>query len=249
MPSLNRAPDLTLEQDSGALWPVYNSREYENGFTIVTSAGSELVDQRMGEIEGLVQQYRLAEMSDIAPRAQDESSIRSELGRGHEAIVYSMGSFAVREQIGITSFYTAVGQLQRMDAISDVIDHGLPRWLRLPIHYALIVDPSRQKTYTVMEKVNSGITLEDIEKYPHIAPTRRKTVLKSFGNGIMDAKKSIPDLFDKAHLALTEALTDSGKDPSMYLTDWAPKNAIVQPLRTPIARSRYLLSVIDQYMA
>jgi hypothetical protein len=137
-----------------------------------------------------------------------------------------------------------------MDAINNVVEHGLPRWLKLPTHYALHSDPVQQKTYTLMERIDGGVTVEDVIEYPDIPQRRADTVDKEIGDDITDAKEKVPELYERAYKVLSEAIRASGRDPANYLTDWKPRNAIIEGrLVTPIAGSNYRLSVIDQYQA
>jgi hypothetical protein len=245
-------PDFTVDQESGARWAVYSDPNHVEGFTILTDAGVALMGERRNNpIRGLIRQYRAAEIGSIALLGEDPD-MRQELGTGQEATVYSMGPYAVREVQGVPGLFKALGELQRMDAINDVIEHGLPRWLTLPAHYALHADPKRQKTYTLMDRVNGGLTVEDVIKYPDIPEQRAKMFEAAFGSSNSSgdsAQEKVPQLYDEAYEVLAEAIRKSGRDPSNYLTDWKPRNALVEKLKTPVAGSKFHLSIIDQYQA
>lgn len=244
----NTSPDQTIEQDDGAKWAVYYDSNHLEGFTIVTSSGQEILNgPELPELRGLIHRYRMAELGSIALLGEDPE-MRDELGRGQEATVYQMGPYAVREKMGIPGFYVALGELQRMDAINYVIEDGLPRWLKIPNHFALHAAPSVQKTYTLMERIDSGLTVEDIENYPDVSDKKTALIEEELGADIEDAQENVPQLYDEAHRVLSEAIERSGRNPAHYLTDWKPRNALVEgKLATPIAGSNYRISVIDQY--
>lgn len=245
-----KKPSLSIDQPDGAQWAVFENPKDNREFTILTSAGQELLrGERRDELRGLIHSYQAHELGSSALLGADPE-MRRELGRGQEATVYSMGPYAVREQIGIADVYHALSELTRMDEINSVIEHGLPRWLNLPSHYALHSKPDRAepKTYTLMDRIDSGITAEDIILYPDIDPERAARLEGILGPaGIAEAKEHIPSLYEQAYEHLAGAIEASGKDPAKLLTDWEPRNVLVEKLGTPIAGSGYSLSVIDQY--
>lgn len=245
-----RSPDFTVDQEDGAIWSVYNDSHHTQGFTIITSAGAALLNNpaREAELRGLVHRYHVAEMGSVALLGADPE-IRQELGRGQEAVVYRMGPYAVREEVGIKDFYPALGELQRMDAINGVIEEGLPRWINLPAHYARHVDPRRQKTYTLMHRVDGGVTAEDILDYPNVPKHRAVILEKEMGAHVGDAQKKVPELYERTYQELACSIEKLGRDPAHYLTDWKPRNVVVQRLETPVAGVNYSMSVIDQYRA
>lgn len=242
-----READYTIDQDSGAVWSVFRDPK-SLGFTIITAAGTELLTKN-DNIEELIRKYRSVKLGKFA-LFQKRIEIREVLGQGQEATVYTMGpDLAVRESPGVMSEASAIGHLQRMDSINSVIEHGLPRWLNLPVHYGLRVDTKTNTTYTLMDRIDHGITVEDIANYPNdLSRERAVLVRQEMGNYISDAKKKIPNLYEMAHEVLVQAFEKADKEPENYLTDWKPRNVLVQGhLRTPIAGSSYTLTVIDQY--
>jgi hypothetical protein len=244
-----READYTVDQDSGAVWSVFRDPKSLAGFTIVTAAGIELLRDPEESAIDLMRKYRSLELGKFA-LFRKGVDIREILGQGQEATVYTMGQdFAVREVRGIMSEAGAIGHLQRMDRINTIIENGLPRWLNLPVHYGLRVDTKTDKTYTLMERIDNGITVEDIQKYPNELPRGRSLLVRNeMGGYISDAKKKVPALYEKAYEVLAESLDKAGKEPTDYLTDWKPRNVLVQGhLRIPIAGSSYSLTVIDQY--
>jgi hypothetical protein len=243
-----READYQVDQDSGAVWSVFRDPK-SLGFTIITAAGAELLKDPNETATDLMRKYRSIELGKFA-LFRKGVDVREILGQGQEATVYTMGSdFAVREVHGIMSETGAIGHLQRMDRINSVIEHGLPRWLNLPIHYGLRADTKTNTTYTLMERIDHGITVEDIQRYPHELPRDRIKLIRNEMHGyIDDAKKKVPALYERAYEVLAEALQETGKEPDHFLTDWRPRNVLVEGhLRAPIAGSSYSLTVIDQY--
>jgi hypothetical protein len=85
------APDFTVDQEHGARWSVFSHPNSDEGFTILTSAGAELLQSpEDGSIRSLIHRYRAAEVGSIALLGEDQG-IRQELGQGKQATVYSMG--------------------------------------------------------------------------------------------------------------------------------------------------------------
>jgi hypothetical protein len=243
-----READYTVDPDSGSVWSVFRDPK-TLGFTIITAAGAELLKDPEETVTELMRKYRSIELGKFA-LFRKGVDIREILGQGQEAIVYSMGpDLAVREVPGIMSEAGAISHLQRMDRINSVIEHGLPRWLNLPVHYGLRADIRTNTTYTLMERIDHGITVEDIMKYPNELPRERtKLIRNEMGGFISDAKKKVPALYDRAYEVLAQAIEETGKEVDHYLTDWKPRNVLVQGHQLiPIAGSSYTLTVIDQY--
>lgn len=244
-------PDYTVDQESGSVWSIYRDPQ-SIGFTVITAAGSELLEKQEEVVNSLMRRYRAAEIGKEVGKIalwRRTEPIRQLLGEGREAKVYEMGeAFAVREVEGITEEHSVIAKLERMDSINSVIEHGLPRWLNLPKHYGVRVDAQTQRTYTLMDRIDNGITVEDIIEYPKLPRSKITTVRNEMGGSIADAKKQVPALYENAYEILSAALKKNGKDPKRFLTDWIPRNVIVEGRMTsPVANSRYRLSVIDQY--
>ena len=137
-----------------------------------------------------------------------------------------------------------------MNALNVIVEGGLPGWLTIPKHYAVHVDTESGRTYTIMDKINGGLTVADVENYPdpsRMASYRIPIVEAALGGRIDDAKEKVPELFNRAEILLTATIEQAGKKPEDYLVDWAGRNVVVEPLFTPIGGSDYHLAVIDQY--
>jgi hypothetical protein len=254
-PDIRMIPAGEDIQADGARWQILEDAADPGRFTILTSAGYELLsrDRAMrGTVRGLMEQYRAAELGEVVDLGEP-SETRHQLGAGGEAIVYSMGRYAVREEPVRRGFHDSLKGLRRMNALNRIIEGGVPRWLVVPTHYAVHVDPSSGdsgRTYTVMEKIDGGLTVEDIANYPatkRTAPHRAKIVEATLGNRVEDAKQKVPELFERAEGVLNAAIRNTGRYPGDLLIDWAPRNAVIEPLHTPIGDSNYRLAVIDQY--
>jgi hypothetical protein len=251
---ISKAPDFTIDQDSGARWSVYFNPD-DAGYSILTGKGMELLQQDGPKIAELMRLYRFSELSgrmSVLSEMQEEVPVgmRKFLGSGQEASVFRMGDFAVREVGGIKNHYPALGELTRMDAINSAIDHGLPRWLNLPAHYLLQADSETMRMYTIMDRINGGLTAEDIMNYPDFPEGqeyRAQIVEAELGENIGTAKRDIGAVYNKTHEILARALSERGHNPDDFLTDWEPRNVLVQWAHTPIAGSKYVVNVIDQY--
>lgn len=245
---LQKTPDMTVDQPNGAVWPVFYDFSTPGDLVVLTGAGQELYGdpERWERTSRLIHRYKIAEMGDTALQGSDPE-IRQKLGQGQQATVYSMGPYAVREEAATKGDWAAIGELEGMALINELIEHGMPRWLHVPLHYAIHVDPLAQKTYTLMDKIDSGLTLEDIINYPEVPEERKTLVASELGDEVGAAQAVVPDLFDRAHDFLAEAIEANGKDTEEVLNDWEPRNVLVERLPYPIAGENYSLHVIDQH--
>ena len=239
-----RMGKFNVEQADGAIWSVYHDKDNPDRYFILTSAGRDRMIHDP-EFRDLIGAYRDAELG--LPDTDPE--MRKKLGSGQEATVNKMGNYAVREEEGVKGMYKALGELDRMDALSSLIEGGMPRWLDLPAHYAVYSDPTTNRTYTVMDRINGGLTVEDVESYPELPPERAKVVESELGSDIEGAKTLISDLYVQAYDVLAGAIKKKNQDPARYLTDWKPRNVLVEKVSTPLAGSPFTLDVIDQYRA
>lgn len=251
LPNFIAEPSFTADQEDGARWSVYENPQQVSEYAIVTSSGQELLcGSELAEVETLVQQYHAVEQGLMDAADAADPAIRQELGRGQEAIVYRMGRFAVREVSGTQDVYHSLGELERMGAINGVIEERLPRWLDLPKQYVLYADPQQQKTYMLMDRIDGGLTVEDIQSYPDLSPVKSALVEREIGHELIEeAQETVSDLYEIAFKILSDEIRNKGKDPDHYLTDWKSRNVVVDRLRTPVAGSRFKLHVIDQYRA
>lgn len=238
---------FTCEQSDGTIWNIFENPSEDRQYAVITGVGQDLLSgPERKELLQLMGRYRVAEMFGDAIFGADDN-MRQWLGNGQEATVYSMGPYAVREQFGIKPIYSALGELQRMNEISHVIDYGLPRWLHLPNQYALYTDARLQKTYTLMDRIDGGVTIQDVIDYPELPPQKVQAVVKELTSNIDFAKSELPQMLDRAYAILANAIEQSGKIATEYLTDWQPRNVLVEWIGTKVAGSHFSLNVIDQY--
>jgi hypothetical protein len=232
-------------QDDGAVWTAFfDKHSPDKRFLIVTSVGRELfLDETLPYrvLKRLVQAYRSAESGSGHP------SVRDFLGQGQQARVFGLSRFAVRETGGIAPFYPSMSALDRMNKLSGVVEGGVPRWINVPRTYAFYSDPQTNKQYTLMDRLDSGVTVEDVTAFDEVSDHSRARVLREYGHQptapeVEDAHR----LFDKAHRLLTTVIGARGHNPEEILTDWKARNVIIEPLSTPVGGERYLLNVIDQ---
>lgn len=236
-----RMGKYNVEQPDGASWSVYYDKDNPRRYLILTSAGREKLLLGRGIKRG-IEAYRMAETGTV-----EMPGVRQKLGQGREAAVYRLGDYAVREEPKIRDDLKAVGMLGLMDTLSTVIEEGVPRWLDVPKHYALYTDPSTGKTYTIMDRIDGGVTVEDIELYPDLPEPKVKAVELEMGGSLREAQSNVPDLYGQAHVILAKALEARNLQPGTFLNDWKPRNVVVDRVATPIAGSNFTLDVIDQY--
>lgn len=238
---------LEVPQDDGAVWTAFYDREnFDDHYLILTSSGRGLLLGENGttypELKQLFQDYRTAE-------EDDTSDIRRRyLGSGQQATVYGMSWLAVREVAGKQGFYRTLSELQSMDRLAGIVEGGLPRWINVPHMFACYADPATQKRYMLMQKIDTGLTAEDVMYYPDIGDHEASRTIAELGR--IPTKEDVNDvkrLFVMARSILDDVLASKGFNPDDILTDWEPRNVIVESLRTPIAGERFSLSIIDQY--
>lgn len=237
---------FAIEQPDGARWNVFHDGEDPARYAIFTSAGREVM-LRDPSFNTLMGQYRALASGELTATANAaDQDIRNLLGHGKEAHVYTMGRrFAVRETPGVDNFYKGTGALEMMNVVAGIIDLGTPRWLRTPEHFVRLSDPETERVYTVMRRVNDGITVEDIVKYPDT--DHAEAVERHFKEVTPETIDTALRLFGRAHSILARLIEYAGLEPTSVLTDWKTRNVLIQRVRTPVAGEKHLLNVIDQY--
>lgn len=238
---------MNYTQDDGAIWTAFSDNNNpDKRFFIVTSSGKELFlgnkDLPYKALKRMFGQYRDAEIT------KDDSIVREFLGEGAQAQVYGLGPrLAVRETPGNLPFYKTLGSISRMDRLATVVENGVPRWINVPHTYAIYSDTEAHKQYTLMDKIDSGVTIQDMVGFDEATKHSQERVLKEFGHRPTEREAAdAARLFDEAGRILTNAIVAQGSNPDELLTDWFPRNVIIEQKATPVGGERYLLSVIDQ---
>lgn len=236
-----------IEQPDGAVWSMFYDRELpDSRYLIVSSTGRGLMlgEEGIGYhgLKGLFSQYRELE------RQGNTNDFRDFLGCGQQANVYGMGSdFAVREVQGNPAVYSTLRELGNMDRLATVVEGGVPHWIRVPSFYACFSDTDTQKRYTLMQRIDSGLTVEDVLEYPDLPDYAKERVHKELKHEPTDEdKEEISRLYELAGTILDKVISSKGHRTEDYLVDWKPRNVIIEPLRTPIAGERFSMTVIDQ---
>lgn len=233
-------------QDDGAKWHGYfDERLPDSHYLIVTSIGREMINGyagiEAGRLPDLFNEYRATE-------PDTNGTMRDFLGSGQSAEVYGMGDhIAVREEGGKRPFMSAVSELTIMDRLSTVVEEGIPYWLSVPSYYAFYCDPQANRQYTFMERIDSGLTVEDVLTYPQdLRPGANDRVEQELGENIEDSAEEVSTLFMRSKEILEAVIRAKGQNPNDLLLDWAARNVLVKRLRTPVAGKNFKLSVIDQ---
>ncbi len=236
----------SFTQDDGAVWTAfYDQRNPDQRYLIVTSSGRELFlhgDLPFRALKRAFHQYRAAEQG---PGSKDT---REFLGSGQQAEVFGLNAkLAVRETGGNETFYHALSDLTRQDRLISIVEGGLPRWINVPHTYALYSDTEAGRQYALMDRIDSGVTVQDIVDFDEVNNHSQQRVLKELGRKPTEQDASeIGRLFDKAGNILNTVISARGYDPTEILTDWQTRNVIVEPLATPVGGEWYSLNIIDQ---
>jgi len=245
--SFEKLGKFDVEQPDGAVWTTFYDRTRpDDQYLIVTSSGRELfLGEKGTSYRGLRRMFSDYHQDEINDQA---SAKRKYLGKGQQATVFGMDWLAVREIPGRQGVYRTLGELTSMDELATIVEEGLPRWLKVPHMYACYADPEKQKRYMLMEKVDTGLTIEDVLDYPNVNQHSADRVVGELGRTPTDEdRETLRRLFDRSYHILSTVIKAKGKDPDDYLVDWEPRNVLVESLRTPVASENFSLSIIDQY--
>ncbi len=141
----------------------------EGGYVVITDAGQEKIKNDHEFLE-LLGQYR----RDVR---YVMNNVRQHFRSGGNSDVYHCGGHTViKEVIGTQSAYFA---MQRAENVRCLCDQVLPNYVSVPRHYALIFSTKLPRQYLIMEKVDDGITIEDI-KEQNLYPEFRDDIKASF---------------------------------------------------------------------
>lgn len=248
MSSFEDLGKFEISQDDGAIWTAFYNRQCpDDNYLLMTSSGRVLFLGENGtpfhKLKELFSGYRDAEIE-----GEEFDERRNFLGKGQQATVYGMGWLAVREISGKQGLYRTISELQSMDELACVVEGGLPRWINVPHMFACYSDPELQKRYMLMQRIDSGLTIEDVVNYPNVDDHAAKRTLQELGREPNDDDKNeLKRLFSTAWFVIGNVIKERGRTPESMLVDWEPRNVIVEALRTPIAGERFSLSIIDQY--
>lgn len=245
--NINDLGHVNYVQGDGAVWKSFydKERDPDHHYLIVTSAGRELfVRPELGHqaLRGLFSDYRKAELGDR------EVDTRTFIGAGQQARVFGMNDkLAVREVRGVPRFYTALSDLQRMDRLASVVEGGLPRWIDTPKIYAMYGDSELNRQYTLMQKIDSGLTVEDIVTFEANDEVKQNRALAVLGRKPSNEEIETTEyLFNRAKTILDAVISAHGQEPTEILTDWVMRNVLVEPLKTPVGGQKTRLHIIDQ---
>lgn len=235
-----------MTRPDGANWHIYH---LERGFVALTSRGRELVHDDPDVLHAL-HAYRQAVVgAGIGGAAlAEDTGVRNYFASGGNSDVYSVNShLAIKEAINEQSAWSS---LQRMDQLCSVIEERVPRWINIPVHYGLLTSANLQRQYLLMQKVDSGITVADINTRvtePHtMSDVKRGHVEREFGTITPEEHTEIMERYTLAEVLLRSALKHDGLEPDDYMTDFHTGNVLIERSRTPVAGSDFALWVIDQ---
>lgn len=243
----NILPNQIVTKPDGAQWRQF---EIEGGVVLITSSGQEVIkSNNFGSISKLLRQYR----QDITQRSQQGIG-RQYLANGGNGEVYSLGesTVAVKESRSNHSLYYA---LERMDHLSHVIETELPHWISVVPHYGLITSRELDREYLFMQKIDNGISLEDLVQYVERGSARTNELTNSvkefFPNinteDIEEVRSQVQEMKDKLKAyAQTDEARANGDTYESLMPDPNFANILITPLKTPIGGRRFKFWVIDQ---
>jgi len=240
-------PNRYIKMSDGAIWRQF---EIEGGVIVLTSSGQELLKhQNPHTFFESLRQYK-----DAVEGRNHNGNARQYLANGGNGEVYSIAghSLVVKESRSSHSLYSA---LQRMDTLSRVIETHLPHWVSVVPHYGLITARNLDREYLLMQKIDNGISLEDLVQYVNRSSARSDSLTASIGKYfpnlnhadievLLDQVRELEDKL-KEYVNNSEAL-EQGHTYKSLMPDPNYANILVEPLNTPIGGKRFKLWIIDQ---
>lgn len=142
-----------------------------------------------------------------------------------------------------------------MDHLSHVIETVLPHWVSVVPHYGLITSRELDREFLFMQKIDNGISLEDLVQYVERGSARTQeltlSVRKFFPNinteDINEVKLQVQEMKEKLKAyAQTDEARANGDTYESLMPDPNFANILVTPLKTPIGGKRFKFWVIDQ---
>lgn len=227
-----------LEQPDGAVW---ESFEIKGGKIVLTSKGRELFRERPETWKEL-RSYKKRAMG--APALQSFPVVREHFASGGNSDVYTLSEgLAVKEAHLTGSLFFTV---ERMDRLLNVVESNVPRWIDIPDHYGLLFASHLRKQYLLMQKIDSGVTVQNVLTPGEMSDEQAAALEAEFGDIGQAEVDEVGERYEEAHDILTASLEDRGYNPAEYLTDWHEGNVLVERLETPVAGSPLKMWVIDQ---
>lgn len=225
-----------MERPDGAEWHIYHT---DDGIVALTSKGRESLDL---DTWRNLREYRKKVMGQTA--LDGDPQVRRYFVSGGNSDVYHLNDRLVVKEAKPTGsvFYS----MERMDTIYDIISTSMPRWIDMPAHYGFLQSRHLNHQYLLMERVDSGLTVQDVID-PEIPNNRqRDAITREFGMVTPEDQIEVKRRFEVAKEILTTAVEAAGYQPDDLLTDLHEGNMLVERLRTPVAGSNFKMWVIDQ---
>lgn len=236
-----------ITMPDGARWRHF---EIPDGVVILTSSGNELFKgSNIKDIFADMRVYR----DDIANRRQSGGT-RRYLANGGNGEVYTIGDhmLVVKESMSSQSLYSA---LHRMDSLSRVVESHLPHWVSVAIHYGLITSRNLDREYLLIEKIDGGVSLEDLVQYVERGSARSSSLTDSVRKNFpYISKKDIDSLKNQfkefkdilRNYTLSSEAYEYGHTFESLMPDPNYANILVEKLETPIGGKYYKFYIVDQ---
>jgi hypothetical protein len=228
-----------LETSTVNSWSHY---PLSSGAVTLTGRGKNAIQEHPNLLQ-LAHDYRMSQMGRTVTSL---SGVRAPFRHGGNSDVYHLADasdIVVKEGTDGKSLYYA---MRRMDILKTIIEYGVPRWVDVPDHLALVDSRDLPRQYMFMQKIDSGITVQDINDFRQGDTALDRRVTASLGSLSSQDKAEVQGRFTMSRNLLDNFMVGNGIDPGDYLTDWHEGNVLVEKLSVPIADSSFRLWVIDQ---
>ena len=229
----------------GAQWRHFDT---EASHIIITASGREFLRHNPSAFRRLRVYNKIvaSKKSSQEILVGNPNSVRSYLASGGNSDVYRSGEkVVVKEALNTQSLLSA---LQRMDVLHNVIEKGfVPRWIRVPEHYGLVIPKEGDRQYMPMQKVDHGLTVEQVLSGEGFSSKQQQQAVERFRSRMVPGEEGvILDQYQFLTDSVKRALCGQDLDPAEYMPDWHMGNVLVERNPVPIGDSRYTFWMIDQ---
>lgn len=222
-----------IERYDGSRWRRFDLQE--RGFLVLTSRGQELLSHNPALRKGLLGYKNEA-------KNNNEGGIRKWFKAGGNGDVYLVGNtpLVIKEASTAHSVWSA---MDRMDYLYGICARYLPKYIKVPDHYGILTAPDLKRQYLIMQKVNEGLTVADLENglYTTVQTYLKDLAIREFKGSDSERKPSL-------EARVREAIEKTpGKEymPKNLLPDWDAGNVIVD-FDTPNKEMPFTFWIIDQ---
>jgi hypothetical protein len=235
-----------IHRPGGEQWRRY---ELADGFVITTDSWRALVSdypEAPGEVNAYRRQLVAAQSGQLSVQDSVDDPARTYIAEGGDGTVFAVGELMVAKEAKSWSGKSFLEYFERMENLRAVIQEHLPHWVGTPANYGIYVSEDRVHQNLLMQRIGSGITLDDIRKPEKAALFKRARLYRMLGSMTTGEHEELGERYTDTHMALVDAFRREGLRYEDHIKDWGPHNIIVEKLRAAIADSRFKLWIIDQ---